>query len=376
MNVKQLIWEGGVGWDTSPDSMRISPQLVVVFWSVSPELTVEPLSDLKGTFPGACIIGCSTSGEIAGVEVKDRVLTATLVEFASASVRGVQARIADHDDSSQVGSTLAQALPTDGLRHVLVLSDGLGVNGSELTKGLMQTLPATVSVTGGLAGDGDRFQSTSVALNGPPEEGVVAAVGLYGDSLRIGYGSKGGWDSFGPERLITKSEQNVLYEVDGESALKLYENYLGKHAEGLPATGLLFPLSIRKEGAERSLVRTILAIDREKQSMTFAGDVPQGAYAQFMMANFDRLVDGAVDAAEAARLGEGEPGLALLISCVGRKLILKQMVEEEVEGVRDVVGDQAVLTGFYSYGELAPFVNGGPCDLHNQTMTITTIGEV
>ena len=160
-----------------------------------------------------------------------------------------------------------------------------------------------------------------------------------GDSLDIGYGSKGGWDVFGPERLITKSEGNILYEVDGESALKLYENYLGKHAKGLPSTGLLFPLSIRREGSERSLVRTILAIDRDKQSMTFAGDVPQCAYAQFMMANFDRLVDGAVDAAEAALFSDGEPALALLISCFGRKLILKQMVEEEVEGVGDVVGE-------------------------------------
>lgn len=375
MNVRQLVWSSESGWNTGPADIRLSPQLILVFWSVKPDRTPGPLSDLKAAFPGACLMGCTTAGEIADVEVLDGTLTATLIEFESASVRGVKVRVGDHENSQQVGVALANALPQDGLRHVLILSDGLSVNGSELAKGLIYSLPGSVSVTGGLAGDGDRFQSTWVVLGDTPEQGVVAAVGLYGASLTIGYGSKGGWDAFGPERLITKSESNILYEVDGESALALYENYLGKHAKELPAAGLLFPLSIRKEGSERSLVRTILAIDRDRQSMTFAGDVPQGAYAQFMMANFDRLVDGAVDAAEAARLGEGEAELALLISCVGRKLILKQMVEEEVEGVRDVVGEKAVLTGFYSYGELAPFVSGGPCDLHNQTMTITTIGE-
>jgi len=376
MNVRQLVWKTDSGWEPSgPSDNGISPQLILAFWSVETESVTEPLSDLKASYPNASIMGCSTSGEIIGVEVHDGTFSATLVEFESATVKGAKVRVADHADSMQVGAKLAESLPFSGLRHVLVLSDGLQVNGSDLAKGLINTLPDTVSITGGLAGDGDRFQSTAVVLGDVPEEGVVAAVGLYGDSLHIGYGSKGGWDAFGPERLITHSEGNVLYEMDGESALKIYESYLGKHAEELPAAGLLFPLSIRKEGSGRSLVRTILAIDRDKQTMTFAGDVPQGAYAQFMMANFDRLVDGAIDAAEAARIGESKPGLALLISCVGRKLILKQMVEDEVEGVQDVVGEQAVLTGFYSYGELAPFEKGGPCDLHNQTMTITTIDE-
>ena len=267
MNVQQLVWKADSGWEPkAPGKNRISPQLILVFWSVKHELTSAPLTDLKEAYGEACVMGCSTSGEIAGIEVHDNSFTATLVEFESASVRGTKVRVDDCSDSQQVGIRLAKSLPFDGLRHVLVLSDGLHVNGSDLARGLIRTLPSTVSVTGGLAGDGDRFQTTTVVLDNGPEEGVVAAVGLYGDSLSIGYGSKGGWDVFGPERLITKSEGNILYEVDGESALKLYENYLGKHAEGLPSTGLLFPLSIRKEGSERSLVRTLLAIDRDKRS--------------------------------------------------------------------------------------------------------------
>jgi hypothetical protein len=202
-------------------------------------------------------------------------------------------------------------------------------------------------------------------------------VGLYGSRLKVGFGSLGGWDSFGPDRLITKSKANVLYELDGQSALGLYKQYLGEHAKGLPATGLLFPLSIRTQSGETAVVRTILSVDEAEQSMTFAGEIPEGAYARLMKANFDRLIDGATGAARTSEqaLGPGSAELALLISCVGRKLVLKQRVEEEVEAVRDVLGEGTTLAGFYSYGEISPFAPGARCELHNQTMTITALSE-
>jgi hypothetical protein len=193
----------------------------------------------------------------------------------------------------------------------------------------------------------------------------------------VGFGSLGGWDPFGPERLVTRSKGNILYEMDGRSALDLYKTYLGEHAQGLPATGLLFPLCLRTSERPTPFVRTILGIDEEERSMTFAGDVPEGAYARLMKANFDRLIDGATGAARTSMeaLGSSSPDLAILISCVGRKLVLKQRVEEEVEGVREVLGERPALTGFYSYGEISPFGPRTHCELHNQTMTITTFSE-
>jgi hypothetical protein len=215
-----------------------------------------------------------------------------------------------------------------------------------------------------------------VCLDGPPLSGEVIALGFYGAGLRVGCGSLGGWDPFGPDRLVTRSEGSVVYELDGRPALDLYREYLGPHAEGLPASGLLFPLCLRNEGG--GLVRTILDIDDKARSLTFAGDVPQGGYARLMRANFDRLIDGATGAARSALvpLGSAHTELAILISCVGRKLVLKQRVEEEVESVRDVVGAAATLAGFYSYGEICPGVAGACAELHNQTMTITTLSEV
>jgi hypothetical protein len=241
-----------------------------------------------------------------------------------------------------------------------------------------RTCPVLVKTeqSGGLAGDSALFGKTLVFRSDAPETGAIAAVGLYGNRLQIGFGSLGGWDPFGPDRLVTRSTANVLFKLDGRPALTLYKKYLGEHAKGLPATGLLFPLSVRTKPGETPVVRTILAVDEQRQSMTFAGDVPEGAQARFTKANVDRLVDGAVGAARASlQAGRVAPQLAILISCVGRKLVLKQRVEEELEGVRSVVGEQAALTGFYSYGEIAPFSQGERIELHNQTMTVTTLAE-
>jgi len=237
-------------------------------------------------------------------------------------------------------------------------------------------LPNDVIITGGLAGDGARFEKTLVGVNEPPIEGRIGVVGFYGDHIHTTYGSVGGWGSFGPERLITKSKGNILYELDGKPALHIYKLYLGDFANELPGSGLFFPLSIRNEGSEHSLVRTILSVDEKENSLTFAGNMPEGAYARLMKANFDRLIEGASNAAQNSMTGiTHEPGLAILISCVGRKLVLDQRVEEEIEAIKTIYGNKTAIAGFYSYGEISPSFNFMKCELHNQTMTVTTLTE-
>ncbi len=378
MQVAQSRWSEAWGWEASPgEDLGGKADLVLVFASRSLFEDGGPLEEVRDRYPAAHVMGCSTAGEIRGTQVADDTLVATAVRLEGTRLAGERVDLAEVGDSRQAGEVLAQALDPDGLVHVFVLSDGTHVNGSDLVRGLTAHLPPHVTVTGGLSGDGTRFQETVVLWDGVPRKGAIAILGFYGDRLRVGCASLGGWDPFGPERLVTRSEGSVLYELDGRSALALYKEYLGEHAKGLPATGLLFPLSIRTPGSESSgLVRTILSVDERDQSLTFAGDVPRGAYARLMMANVDRLVDGAVGAARNCTQAVGTGvDLAILISCVGRKLILKQRVEEEIEAVRDVLGERAVLAGFYSYGEISPFTPSARCELHNQTMTVTTFSE-
>jgi hypothetical protein len=377
MKLEQRRWTEAGGWEPdAPGELADSVQLVLLFGSRSIVREKKWLTEIKQAYPNAHLLGCSTAGEICGTQVFDDSLVVTAVSFAYTQLKGAKVRIDNMGNSCKAGEKLALSLEKEGLVHVFVLSDGLKINGSELVKGLTKYLPDYVSITGGLSGDGALFRETYVLWDDEPEKDTVAVLGLYGKRLKVGYASFGGWDPFGPERLITRSKGNVLYELDGKSALVLYKKYLGEHAKGLPSTGLLFPLSVRIKEGEKGVVRTILSVNEEDQSMTFAGDVPEGYYARLMKANFDRLIDGAVEAARTSLDIIGlSPELAILISCVGRKLILKQRIEEEIEGVRDILGAQAMLTGFYSYGEISPFTRGARCELHNQTMTITAFSE-
>jgi hypothetical protein len=353
--------------------------LVLVFGASRFAEAPEPLAELAAAYPTSVVVGCSTAGEIHGRELADASLAIAVTRFAHTRLHGAMAPVPESDASYRAGHALSEALRADDLRGILVLSDGLNVNGSQLVRGFNDALPPGVVVTGGLAADGPRFSATWVLdRDGRPVEKQVSAVGFYGAHVQIGHGSFGGWDVFGPERRITRSHGHLLYELDGQPALDLYKTYLGDRSEGLPSTALLFPLALRTDPESAPIVRTVLGVNEETKSMTFAGEVPEGSYVTLMRANLDRLIDGASQAAEATRRTSdplaGSPTLAIAISCVGRRLVLGPRAEEEIEATMDIMGSSTEQLGFYSYGEISPF-GSGACDLHNQTMTITTISE-
>jgi hypothetical protein len=355
-------------WD-GPDT------LVLAFGSSGLMEVPGPLQALLEAYPTSCVLGCSTAGEIHGSQVHDHQLSVAVARFSSTRLRRAEARVSGPEASAMAGANLAEQLDAPDLRAVLVLSDGLQVNGSMLARAMSQRLGPSVSVTGGLAGDGARFQQTWVLTGQGPRSGRITAVGFYGTSLRLDHGSKGGWDAFGPARQVTRAKGNILFELDRKPALALYKTYLGERASGLPATALLFPLSLRDpDGRNEDVVRTILSVDEAAQSLTFAGDIPEGHIVQLMRANFDRLVDGAGTAAEGLGLPDLSPALAVAVSCVGRRLVLGERVEEEVEATLEALPAGTQQVGFYSYGELCPLATGH-CGLHNQTMTLTVIQE-
>lgn len=377
MKVRQHLWTPAAGWTGgSPVAAGGLDQLVLAFGSPGALRQQVLFDQLRAWHPNALIAGCSTAGEILGTRVHDNSLVATAVQFERSTIDWVVVPVAKDTDGRAAAEQIALKLVRPALRHVMVFCDGLVVNGTSFAKALRERLPEGICATGGLAADADRFMETLVMCNGIGQSRQVVGIGFYGDDLRVGYGSVGGWDSFGPPRTVTRSRGNVLFELDGKSALELYKIYLGEHSSGLPATGLRFPLLLEDGRGGAGLVRTVLGIDEAAGSMTFGGDIPEGARARLMKANFDRLVDGASCAASEGlrRLGRDDAQLAVLISCVGRKLVLRQRIEEEIEGVREVLGDTA-LAGFYSYGELCPQGTLGGCELHNQTMTITTFSE-
>lgn len=378
MKIEQKKYSNSNGWETLKDNHfdAASCNFVMAFGSSSILNDPALYPTIRTMYPNADIIMNSTAGEIYDTQINEDTLSVTAVYFETTKIKAATVQIDEIKNSLEAGRFLAAALDPVSLKNVLVISDGQKVNGSELVLGLQEYLPEGTIITGGLAGDGSRFKSTLVGLNESPIEGRILAIGFYGDNLSVTYGSAGGWDSFGPERLITKSDANILYELDGKPALDIYKMYLGEYASELPGSGLLFPLSIRLPDSEELVVRTILGVNEEERSLIFAGNMPGGAYARLMKANFDRLIEGASNAAQNSINGNTKKtDLAILISCVGRKLVLNQRIEEEVEVIRAIYGEDTAITGFYSYGEISPSFKLAKCELHNQTMTITTLSE-
>ncbi|MEY2633018.1 MAG: hypothetical protein RIR00_1672 [Pseudomonadota bacterium] len=370
----------------------LQPDLVLAFGDVRHFSAAPWLAMLQAQCPKAQLLGCSTAGEITAQGVGEGELVLTGLKFSGTGLRAAAALLPEmagsHAAGLEIGQQLAPDLDGAPLRAVLVFGPGVDINGSALVAGISAALAAlhpgsVIPLTGGLAGDGGAFRQTFTLGAQGIGERQVAAVGLYGAALHLAHGSFGGWETFGPARKVTRCSNNVLYELDGEPALGVYKRYLGDYARDLPASGLLFPFAMLGENHDHiGLIRTILGIDEASGSLTLAGDIDPDGYLKLMHASTDRLVGGAEAAAEAAQqmlaaTGDlsGQPALAILVSCVGRKLVMGDRVDEEVEAVADVFGADCQLTGFYSYGEISPFVPGGDCRLHNQTMTITYLGE-
>lgn len=372
MKVEQCVWTSEGQWGNSTPALATA-QLVFIFIGIDLKNQDQLLGDLQGHYPNGHLIFCSTAGEIAGDKILDESAVCTAIHFEKTQIKIHRQIITDTADSALCGQNIANALAGEDLKSIFILSEGTLTNGDFLIQGVNEHLEQKVLVTGGLAGDAGRFTQTFVGVNEVPQPGVIAAVGFYGNNIEIGHGSQGGWTEFGPIRTVTSSEKNVLYTLDNTNALELYKRYLGERAEELPGSALLFPLCIINDDGTQ-LVRTILNIDESNGSMTFAGNLPQGSKVQFMMANFDHLIEGA-EMAAAENDGLKSPSLAILISCVGRRIVLGQRTEEELDAVIERIGDNTIYCGFYSNGEISPLKDSVACALHNQTMTITTFKE-
>lgn len=376
MKSELLSYDPGDGWSVSESSnLDSEATLVVAFVSPSQCENLEAIAWLRSRYPQSVLIGCSTSGEFLGSELRDDSISALVVKFDSTSIRKASVEISDPSQTQEAAGRLAQMLVGDDLAGVFILSDGLKVNGSALVRGLSENLPLGVKLTGGLAGDHTRFEQTFVIDDGELICGRIVAVGFYGDKVQVESRSQAGWDKFGLERTITRSEGNILYELDDQPALDVYREYLGEKARELPASALIFPIAVWDPNSTRCpVVRTVLSVDEATKSMTFAGDVQEGCLAQLLYANADRLIDSAGVAGYGPLQLEPTTQVAIGVSCVGRRMVLMDRTDEEVEAVFENLPPDTPFIGYYSYGEIGS-LPCGPSELHNQTMTVTHISE-
>ncbi|WP_405604357.1 FIST signal transduction protein [Polaribacter sp. Asnod1-A03] len=377
MRTVQLKRNKNSDWQYLSEDIKLKEPLVLVFGNRFLLEDKNIFKEVKSIFNDGHIVFGSTSGDITSQSVDDESITITAIELEKSNFIIKTTNVLDADvDSFAVGKKIISQLPQEGLKHVFIISEGSFINGSQLTKGMNAATQDNLLITGALCADAARFEKTIASYNENPKSGEIIAIGLYGESLEVTFSINGGWTPFGPERIVTKSKGNILYELDNLPALDLYKKYLGEKSKELPGAALLYPLNVKSKEDNNSIVRTIINIDEEENSMILAGDIFEDSSVQLMMTNVDNIVNAAEKAAiNASEFRKKEPELAILVSCIGRKLVLDQRVEEEVEEVMEVIGNSTTITGLYSYGEIAPFIGENNCQLHNQTMTITLISE-
>ncbi len=350
---------------------------VLVFGSVKRFKERGLSKTLQKRYPNAQIIGCTTSGEITDDGVFDDSLHITAMQWERSTLRFIVKPVNSMAQSHALGELIADELRQDDLKGVFVLSDGLNVNGSELVEGIQQIL-TDIPITGGLAGDNASFTQTYLLNNDQITDRIVIAVGIYGDDAIVTSGALGGWKPYGPPRKVTRAIKNIVYELDNKPALPLYKMYIGHYANQLPASGLNFPFAIMSEDKSITVIRTLLSVDEADNSMTFAGNVPDGSTVRFLKSSHDMLVNGASDAARQIlnkNINLNDKAIAICVSCVGRKLVMADQVSDEVYAVQRLLGVQTGITGFYSNGEICSGEDDGHSLLHNQTMTIAYLSE-
>lgn len=369
------LFKNGV-WDKQLDSSLDSKNsLILCFGSSNYKLLIDAFGYLNKLFKTSTIIGCSTAGEIYQNELFEDSLSVAIIKFEKTNIKLEKQKVEDISLSFEVGQKIASNLKSHDLKSIFILSDGLFINGSRLTKGINSVIDDKVIVSGGLAADDDRFEKTWIYVNNEFLSHHILAVGFYGNEINFLSSSYGGWKEFGINRKVTKSLDNVLFEIDNKPALKIYKDYLGENSKNLPASGLFFPLMVKEKGYEKSKVRTILSIDEQRQSISFAGDIPMNSEVMLMKASFFDLIDGASKSCHNLLDGkEIKNAINIAISCVGRKLVLGQKTEDEIDVVFEQLNESIEQIGYYSYGEIGPFIDN-KCDLFNQTMTLTLIWE-
>ncbi len=352
-------------------------QLVIAFGEREVLETLDLYNLLKQRYPNAEIVICSSAGQISNSSAGETNLIATAIEFDKTKFKISNYNLLKKKNLELLSSQIIDEIVNDDLCALMVLSEGTYVNGTELITELTKATNSKIPIFGGIAGDALNFRKTVVGFNENPKEGEIVLIAFYGNNIKFGFGCEGGWTDFGPEREVTLSDKNVLYKIGDDYALDLYKEYLGKYADDLPGSALYFPLSMKENDDASPVVRTILSIDEKEKSMTFAGNIPMGATVKLMKGNFDKLIDASFNASNASiEDQDNKPDLVMVVSCVGRKVVLESRIEEEVEIIKESFGEDIFLFGFYSYGEISPVVKHKPCELHNQTISITSIHEL
>jgi hypothetical protein len=354
-----------------------APKACWLFCSPAPGMA-EMLGGIHDALGTPNIVGCSSDGEISsdGLSSGSVVLggiASDQVEFTTAVARDLSHR------QTAAGTDLAAQL-APGTSYVQLFSDGLTGDGCALLAGMASELGDLIPIAGGTAGDSGRFEQTWQFAGNQVLTDAAVAIGFSGD-FHLGTGIRSGWSPIGLPKKVTRASGNTLYELNGEPALRVFERFLGRHAEKLPSIGVEYPLGLLGTWGDVGeqdyfLLRATMSVNREDGSITFAGEVPEGAMVSLTCGDTASILEASQKAASLALadLGDHSPALIFCYSCMARKIVLGRRTHEEIDRIRTAIGPEVPILGFYSYGEYCRIRCGSPSYLHNETATVSVIG--
>ena len=346
---------------------------------------------LKGHVP---IIGCSSAAIISNQGIFKHGLAVMLlslppnVYFNIACVRDIEEKTA-----LSAGRELGEKL-LYGFRDIrrdlsVIFSDGLMDEGSNLIYGLQERLGKSFPLVGASASDNMRFLRTYLYFN--QEVLTDSAVGiLWGGKLNFGLGIQHGWKPLGKPRTITKSEGNIIHEIDGEPAVKIYEEYLARDLAELQKEirriSILYPIGMYLAGEQEYLLRNILSIENNG-SLRLQGNVIQGSTIRLMIGTKESCLNATRQALNEAKKILFAPivditkseikNFVFVFDSVSRYMLLRREANQELEIIKEGFGKDTPIIGLYTYGEQAPLKAisyQGQAYFHNQTIAMLNIG--
>ncbi|MFA6897160.1 MAG: FIST N-terminal domain-containing protein [Patescibacteria group bacterium] len=361
-----------------------SPELVIVFASSKLDQK-EMLSGVREISKGVPLIGCSTAGEITSAgaaegSVAVMAISSDVIDFTIG--KGGDLKSGVREAGAQLVKNITGSAK-DKTNCLLMLTDVLNGNGAEVVRGIQDVLGSDTLIIGGAAGDDFLFKQTFNYYNGDISSSSVVGVGLSGD-YGIGVGVRHGWVSIGAPMKATKSKDAVLKELDGKPAVSIYEDYFGKKAEELreeplAKLAITYPLGMSVEGSDELLIRDPITVDAEG-AITCAAEIPEGAEVRLMIGSKEEAIAAAKDAAQKAlaQLAGKTPRAVIVFNCIARRKLFGRDAGDEIAAIREVLGKDVPLIGFYTYGEIAPFNESADkpfSRFHNETAVVAVIGD-
>jgi serine phosphatase RsbU (regulator of sigma subunit) len=336
--------------------------LVQIFSGESGEKLKLVSAEISNRLPFATVIGSTTDGEIYNGEVLTKSTVVSVSVFFGTTIKSTAV---DGESSYSNGQIIARRLIRNDTKLLILFSDGLQTNGEDLLKGVEKIAPS-IPVSGGMAGDNSLFEKTSVTLNGTLFNSGVVGVALNSNILNVLTDYNFNWRPIGKRLKVTKAYKNIVYTINHIEAGQVYKKYLGESVYNrLPATGVEFPLIINKGGV--NIARAIMSIDREDDSLTFAGNIRVGDRVQFGIGNIAMILQESIGNSKLLQNNGVES--FFLYSCMARRRLMPDEIESETLPFNDI----APTVGFFTNGEF--FHRNEKNELLNQTLTYVGLSE-